>query len=115
MRDEVWNSPDVRRLGVRLNGDAINELDEGGQRIAGDTLLILFNADKDATSFVLPETAPEERWETLIDTADPWLVSKRLRAGDRYQLQARSMAVLRLNGRREDRRRFADWGPMGVY
>ena len=115
MRDEVWNSPDVRRLGVRLNGDAINELDECGQRIAGDTLLILFNADKDDTSFVLPETAPEERWETLIDTADPWLVSKRLRAGDRYQLQARSMAVLRLNGRREDRRRSADWGPMGVY
>jgi len=38
MRDEVWNSPDVRRLGVRLNGDAINELNECGQRIAGDTL-----------------------------------------------------------------------------
>ena len=42
-------------------------------------------------------------------------VSKRLRAGDRYQLQARSMAVLRLNCRKEDLRRSADWGPMGVY
>ena len=106
---------DVRRLGVRLNGDAIYELDERGERIVGDTLLMLFNADKDVVAFVLPETTLEERWETLIDTADPWLLSKRLRAGDRYQLQARSMAVLRLNCRKEDLRRSADWGPMGVY
>ena len=113
MRDEIWNSPDVRHLGVRLNGNAIFELNERGERIAGDTLLLLFNADKDVTAFVLPETAPEERWETLVDTADQWLVSKRLRAGDRYQLQARSMAVLRLNCRKEDRRRSADWGQIG--
>ena len=32
MTDEVWNSPDVRCLGVRLNGDAIDELDERGER-----------------------------------------------------------------------------------
>src|SRR5215213_6541631 len=115
MRDETWNSPDVRRLGVRLNGDAIYEVDERGERIAGDTLLMLFNADKEVVAFVLPETTPEERWETLIDTADPWVLSKRLRAGDRYELQARSMAVLRLNCRKEDLRRSADWGPMGVY
>jgi len=105
----------VRRLGVRLNGDAIYEVDERGERIVGDTLLMLFNADKEVVAFVLPETTPEERWETLVDTADPWLLSKRLRAGDRYQLQARSMAVLRLNCRKEDLRRSADWGPMGVY
>jgi glycogen operon protein len=115
MRDEVWSSPDVRHLGVRLNGDAIFELNERGERIVGDTLLLLFNADKNSTAFALPETAPEERWETLVDTADQWLVSKRLRAGDRYQLHGRSMAVLRLNVRKEDRRRSGEWGPMGVY
>jgi hypothetical protein len=78
-------------------------------------LILLLNADKDSVSFVLPSRTPEERWETLIDTADPWLVSRRLRAGDRYQLQPRSMVVLRLNCRKEDLRRSADWGPMGVY
>ena len=76
---------------------------------------MLLNAGRTPSPFVLPATAPEERWETLIDTADPWLPSRRLRAGDRYQLQARSMAVLRLNCRKEDLRRAADWGPMGVY
>ena len=86
-----------------------------GVTIVGDTLVLLFNADQEPVTFVLPATTPEERWETLIDTADPWLPPKRLRAGDRYQLHSRSMALLRLNCRREDRRRSADWGPMGVY
>ena len=36
-------------------------------------------------------------------------------AGGRYELLARSMAVLKLNCRREDLRRAEDWGPMGVY
>ncbi len=38
MTDETWNSPDVRCVGVRLNGDAIDEIDERGERIVGDTL-----------------------------------------------------------------------------
>jgi isoamylase len=115
MTDATWNSPDVRCLGVRLNGDAIYDVDERGDRIVGDTLVLLMNAGEEPVPFVLPATSPIERWETLIDTADPWLPSRRLRAGDRYELQPRSMAVLKLNCRREDLRRAADWGPMGTY
>jgi isoamylase len=115
MTDETWSSPDVRCLGVRLNGDAIDEVDERGARIVGDTLLLLLNAADQPIAFTLPMTAPEERWETLIDTADPWAPSRRLRAGGRYELLARSMAVLKLNCRREDLRRAEDFGPMGVY
>jgi glycogen operon protein len=115
MTDETWNSPEVRCLGVRLNGDAINEANERGQRIVGDTLLLMLNAGDRPIPFVLPATSPIERWETLIDTADPWQPSRRLRAGDRYELQARSMALLKLNSRKEERRRVHDWGPMGVY
>ena len=115
MTDETWNSPDVRCLGVRLNGDAIDEVDERGARIVGDTLLLLLNAAEQPIAFTLPMTAPEERWETLIDTADPWAPARRLRAGGRYELLPRSMAVLKLNCRKEDLRRAEDWGPMGVY
>jgi isoamylase len=114
MTDEMWNSPDVRGIGVRLNGDAILEVDERGERIAGDTLLLILNAGDQTLSFVLPPTAPIERWDTLIDTADPWQQPRRLRAGDRYDLPGRAMAVLRLNNRKEDLRRAADWGPQGV-
>ncbi len=115
MTDETWSSPDVRCLGVRLNGDAIDEVDERGARINGDTLLLLLNGADQPIAFTLPMTAPEERWETLIDTADPWAPSRRLRAGGRYELLPRSMAVLKLNCRKEDLRRAEDWGPMGVY
>jgi isoamylase len=115
MTDEAWNSPDVRRLGVRLNGDAIDEVDERGQRITGDTLLLLLNADRQPVAFVLPATRPEERWATLVDTADPWLPARRLRGGDRYQLPAHAMAVLQLTHRKHDLLRATDWGPMGVY
>jgi glycogen operon protein len=115
MTDQTWSAPDVRCLGVRLNGDAIDEVDERGARIIGDTLLLMLNAGEHPIAFTLPATAPEERWETLIDTADPWAPPRRLRAGGRYELLPRSMAVLKLNCRKEDLRRVDDWGPMGVY
>jgi glycogen operon protein len=114
MTDEMWNSPDARSLGVRLNGDAIQDVNERGERIVSDTLLLLLNSGDQATAFVLPPTSTIERWDTLLDTADPWQPSRRLRAGDRYVLRGRSMAVLRLSNRRDDLRRAADWGPQGV-
>jgi len=112
MTDATWSSPDVRCLGVRLNGDAIHEVDERGARIIGDTLLLMLNAGEQPIAFTLPGTAPEERWETLLDTADPWAPPRRLRAGGRYELLPRSMAVLKLNCRKDDLRRVDDWGPM---
>lgn len=115
MTDETWSSPDVRCVGVRLNGDAIDEVNERGERIVGDTLVILLNGGEQDIPFVLPALSPTERWETLADTADPWQPPRRLRAGDRYELHPRSLALLKLNRRREDRRRIEDWGPMGVY
>jgi isoamylase len=96
MTDEMWNSPDARALAMRLNGDAIDEADEHGERIAGNTLLVLFNSSHDAEAFTLPADRPNDRWEILFDTFDPWTPAQRLGGGDRYELQHRSMAVLRL-------------------
>src|SRR5207253_4027731 len=93
MTDEMWNSPDVRGLGVRLNGDAIQEVNERGERIVGDTLLLILNAGDQPLSFVLPPTAPIERWDTLVDTTEPWRPARRFRAGDRYELRGRAMSV----------------------
>jgi isoamylase len=112
MADDTWSSPDVRCLGVRLNGDAIDELDERGDRIVGATLVLLLNGGPDTIPFALPATTPAERWGTLLDTADPWQPARRLKGGERYQLHGRSLAVLRLDGHKKDQ---DDWGPMGVY
>ena len=96
MTDETWNAPDVRCLGVRLNGDAIQELNERGERIVGDTLLLLLNAGPAMLPFVLPGAPRIERWEMLLDTADPCAQVRCLHGGDQYALQARSIVVLRL-------------------
>ena len=86
MTDETWSSPDVRCLGVRLNGDAIDEVDERGERDrrrhAGAAAQ---RRTRTPCRSCCRRRRPEERWETLIDTADPWLPSRRLRAGDRYR------------------------------
>jgi glycogen operon protein len=103
MTDEMWNAPDVRAVGMRLNGEAIDEADERGERVVGDTLLVIFNAGAAPELFLLPDAAPMDGWEALLDTADPWVPARRLRAGDQYELQSRSMAVLRLKRLRPER------------
>jgi len=115
MTEEGWSSVDVRCIGMQLHGDAIDEADECGRRVVGDTLMVMLNADTKSIPFVLPEIAPQERWETLLDTADPWLPSRRLNGGDRYELRDRSVAVLRITSRVEPGRRAADWGPAGAH
>jgi isoamylase len=114
MTDEMWNSPEVRGLGVRLNGDAIHEINERGDRIVGETLLLILNAGDAPMAFVLPPILPVERWDTLLDTSAPWQPSRRLCAGDPYDLQGRALAVLKLNEGKEDLRRASDWGPRGA-
>ena len=70
MSDEAWNAPFVRCLGVQLFGDNI-DVDEHGETISGDTMLLLFNADHANTiPFMLPPTADEgQPWELVFDTA----------------------------------------------
>ena len=96
MSDEAWAAPFVRCLGVRLAGDAIAETDEQGQRIVGNTLLLLMNAHHEAIPFTLPTDPAGRSWERLVDTARPDAVSEPLSGGQPYALQGRSVALLRL-------------------
>ena len=54
MTDTGWAAPEARSLGVLLAGDAIDEVDERGRRVSGDTLLVLYNAAPAPVTFVLP-------------------------------------------------------------
>jgi glycogen operon protein len=99
MTDKAWNEPFARCLGVRLAGDAIDEVDSRGERIVGDTLMLLFNAHHESIPFRVPAVQPGEIWEPVLDTANPYGAKTALRGGHRYELQGRSMAVLRM-GRR---------------
>jgi glycogen operon protein len=101
MTDEDWTTY-TRCLGVRLAGDAIDDVDARGERVAGDTLLILINAHWEPIGFTLPTHVRGERWELILDThvtAGP-AAGKLVRGGDAYPLESRSLAVFRLEGGR---------------
>ena len=103
MAEDEWQDWFSRCVGLRLSGDAIEEVDPRGEPIVGDTFLLLLNAHHEAVPFVLPAPRARVRWELVFDTGS-WDFEPRggrLRAGDVYPLVGRTVAVLRL--RRERR------------
>jgi isoamylase len=97
MTDEDWNNPFARCLGLRLAGDAIEEVDARGNGIVDDTLLILLNAHHERMPFVLPAHRRKVRWQVVLNTSQPVLKFQRqMRGGEAYELEARSLALLRL-------------------
>jgi glycogen operon protein len=95
MSDEAWDAGFVRCLGVRLAGDMIGDVDERGEPIVGDTLLVLLNAHHEAIPFTLPATRPEHHWECLLDTAGGPAEPNYWLGRQQYPLQGRALAVLR--------------------
>ncbi|MDH5670057.1 MAG: glycogen debranching protein GlgX, partial [Nitrospira sp.] len=101
MTDEDWNAGYARSLALRLAGDAISEKDEKGRTITDDTLLILLNAHHAPLAFTLPAHKRGIRWSPLVDTAAITDIQKAVtsfKGGECYTMDARSIAVLRLDG-----------------
>jgi isoamylase len=104
MTDEAWNAPFVRSLGVLAVGSALDEVDERGQQVTGDTLLILLNAHFEEVPFTLPRTVEGKSWVRVVDTIEALPPEKRFSGGAKYPLQGRTLAVFTLNGERRARR-----------
>jgi len=66
MKIEDWENPLLRTLGVLLPGEASVELDERGEPVTGDTLLIVLHAGGRALRFVLPTLGEPGRWEHTL-------------------------------------------------
>jgi isoamylase len=98
MTPDDWTNPITRCLGLRLAGDAIAETDELGRPIVDDTFLILLNAHHEPMGFTLPTHREGARWEAVVDTreASGRPSKDAMEGGHSYELEARSMAVLRL-------------------
>ena len=98
MQDDAWGEAFVRCLGLRLAGDRIGELNERGERIVGDTLLILLNGHHEAIPFTLPAHKPGQRWERLLDTSIPEEASVTpVAEAAPYPVAGRSLAVLKVS------------------
>jgi glycogen operon protein len=101
MTDEDWDAGYARSIGMRLAGDAMDEKDEKGRPISDDSMLVLLNAHHEPLSFTLPAHKRGVRWELLLDTASPH-DGKRVtvfKGGESYDLESRSLSVLRLRSK----------------
>jgi glycogen operon protein len=92
MTEAEWNADHVKCLGVRLDGEAIGEVDDHGEPIAGETLVYLMNAGSELVPFTLPSFT-RRCWECLLDTADERRVGRIFPGGKAYPLEAHALAV----------------------
>jgi glycogen operon protein len=69
MTGEDWNDPSRPSFAMLLVGEGVEEVDERGRRVRGETMLVLFNARLEPVVFRLPARAGVERWQRLFDTA----------------------------------------------
>jgi isoamylase len=103
MTDEAWNASTVRSLGVLMVGDALDEIDERGRPVRGDTLLILLNAHTEETPFTVPSIGPRTAWLRVIDTVAARVEECRYPGGTTYPLQGRTLALFVLSLERRER------------
>jgi isoamylase len=68
MTQADWQASDTRSLAVLLNGEAITEPGPRGEIIADDSFLLLFNADDQPVTFILPGAGGASGWSVVVDT-----------------------------------------------
>ncbi len=97
MSEEDWKTSFVRSFGVELFGQSI-DVDEHGEEINGDTMLLLFNADHATRiDFTLPELEEGQSWQLVVDTAVSGEGEEAHEVeGPQYGLAPSSLALLRL-------------------
>jgi glycogen operon protein len=98
MSDRAWHEQKVDCIGVRLDGESLDEVDRRGRPLRGDSLLILLNAHHEAVPFKLSAFVRRPIWECLIDTAVPAREGRKYRGASRFDLQGRSVVLFRLIG-----------------
>ena len=98
MTDEDWAAGFAKSLVVFLNGKAISEPDQRGERITDDTFLLMFNAGEHDLDFTVPAAEFGDQWIGEIDTADPQLPpgdAVAVKPGEIITLLSRSLRLLR--------------------
>ena len=58
MAEAEWQQSTLRAFGLRLCGEAMDHVNERGEPITDDTLLVLLNAKPESVEFVLPAAHP---------------------------------------------------------
>ena len=98
MNDADWEAGFAKTLGIFLNGQAIPDPDQRGQRIVDDSFLLFFNAHFEPVPFTVPSQEYGESWAVAIDTHAPLADAaeeRTFKPGEPVEVEARSITVLR--------------------
>ncbi len=94
MTPQDWQKPWIQALAMVLGGDAIPMVDERGERMLDDGVLILMNAHHEPIEFKLPAEAEGGPWLVEIDTSNPDKEAD-VACKETYKVGGRGLAVLR--------------------
>jgi glycogen operon protein len=97
MTEAEWARAALSSFGFRLCGQVMDDVNDRGEAITDDTLLVLLNAGPAGVTFALPTAWPRRAWEVLLDTAAPDEAVKPavLDEGAAFELMERSVVLLR--------------------
>ena len=112
MTDDQWDVEWMRAFGMQLAGGTLDVIDEQGNPLVDDTLLMIVNAHDQVVRFTMPESPGlldagretgrvpehgERAWEVLVDTANPESETRSVlfEPGAKFELQGRTLALLR--------------------
>ncbi|MFP5318231.1 MAG: glycogen debranching protein GlgX [Acidimicrobiia bacterium] len=106
MTEQQWLGGRVSALGMFLNGHEIAEPGLRGERLVDDSFLVLLNGGHENVPFNIPDEKWAQTYELIIDTAIGYTATHPqgllegviLAGGDDFDLEARSVVVLRKTG-----------------
>ena len=95
MTDQDWGSTWIRCIGIFLSGH-ISGVDENGNTLSDNSLILVLNSHHDTVSFALPVFLPDSIWQIAFDTANPDSEEKReVKNGEVLNIIGRSLVVLK--------------------
>ncbi len=90
-----WDTKFIRIMGMLLNGKLMDEIDENGNKLSGDILLILVNSFWEPATFKLPNDDLNNSWEVVIDTSREEITEPHNSVKEQYEIQGRSLVLLK--------------------
>jgi len=69
LTEQDWRDPNAMTLGMLVNGNATDEVDDRGHQVLDDTLLLIVSNSPNDVSFRLPDLEHRGIWAELVNTA----------------------------------------------
>jgi glycogen operon protein len=69
MTDTDWQHDHAKSFAVFLNGDALRDVDDDGNPVRDQSVLLLFNAHHDSVPFTIPAEQFGTAWQSVLDTS----------------------------------------------